>query len=87
MVLIVSYLYDQSVLSLLSQEDLAAEVARTLCSGIGFALAVPITTGTAALLVPAELRDHGRNRFLDAVRPRWYSFMPRSAPEPPSRSY
>lgn len=85
-VLIVLYLYNRSTLSLLSQEDLAGEVVRTLCSGIGLVLAVPVTTAIAAALVPVdvELRE---NRMLDALKLRWHSFMPRSAPEPARRPY
>ena len=80
-VLIVTYLYNRSALSLLSQEDLAAEVVRTLCSAIGLVLAVPITTAIAASLVPATVSDPHESRLLDALRLRWYSFIPRSAPE------
>lgn len=86
-VLIVLYLYNRSALSLLSQEDLAAEVVRTLVSGIGLVLAVPVTTGIAALLVPREVSEPRANRFLDAVKLRWYSFIPRPAPEPVERRY
>ena len=87
-VLIILYLYDRSALSLLSQEDLAAEVVRTLCSGIGLVLAVPVTTAIAAALVPAEVVGAEENRLLDAIRLRWYSFIPRAAPaEEPTRPY
>ncbi|WP_185276724.1 YibE/F family protein [Leifsonia shinshuensis] len=87
-VLIVLYLYDRSTLSLLSQEDLAAEVVRTLCSGIGLVLAVPVTTAIAAALVPAEVVGAEESRLLDALKLRWYSFIPRAAPvEEPSRPY
>ncbi|GAA4144517.1 YibE/F family protein [Leifsonia shinshuensis] len=87
-VLIVLYLYDRSTLSLLSQEDLAAEVVRTLCSGIGLVLAVPVTTAIAAALVPAEVVGAEENRLLDALKLRWYSFVPRAAAvEEPSRPY
>ncbi|MEO7015789.1 MAG: YibE/F family protein [Leifsonia sp.] len=81
-VLLILYLYDQPTVSLLSQEDLAAEVVRTLCSGIGLVLAVPITTAIAVLLVPADLSGlEGRASFVDAIKLRWYSFLPRRAPE------
>ncbi|UAJ79827.1 YibE/F family protein [Leifsonia sp. ZF2019] len=86
-VLIVLYLYDRPALSLLSQEDLAAEVVRTLCSGIGLVLAVPATTAIAALLVPREVVVSDRSAW-DALRLRWYAFMPRPAvPEAPRREY
>lgn len=42
--------YDQSLLELLSTEEFALEVARTLASGIGLVLAVPVTTGIAAVV-------------------------------------
>ncbi|MFA5606938.1 MAG: YibE/F family protein [Leucobacter sp.] len=48
-VLIVLYLYDRPTLSLLTQEDIVVEIVRTLCGSIGLVLAVPITTGIAAL--------------------------------------
>lgn len=87
-VLIILYLYDRSALSLLSQEDLAAEVVRTLCSGIGLVLAVPVTTAIAAALVPAEVVGTEENRLRDAIRLRWYAFFPRSATlEEPARPY
>ena len=80
-VLIVIFLYNRTALSLLSQEDLAAEVVRTLCSGIGLVLAVPITTAIAVLLVPATVTEPEQNRLLNELKLRWYSFIPRSAPE------
>lgn len=87
-VLIVLYLYDRSTLSLLSQEDLAAEVVRTLCSGIGLVLAVPVTTAIAAALVPTEVIGAEENRLLNAIKLRWYSFIPRAAViEQPTRQY
>jgi uncharacterized membrane protein len=81
--LIVIFLYNRPAVSLLSQEDLAAEVVRTLCSGIGLVLAVPVTTALAALLVPQELVPADDHRVLDAVRLWWYSFVPRPARELP----
>jgi uncharacterized membrane protein len=81
--LIVIFLYNRPAVSLLSQEDLAAEVVRTLCSGIGLVLAVPVTTALAALLVPQELVPADDHRLLDAVRLWWYSFVPRPARELP----
>lgn len=80
-VLIVLYLYDRPALSLLSQEDLAAEVVRTLCSGIGLVLAVPATTAIAALLVQGEVVVR-EGRTWDALRLRWYSYMPRASADP-----
>lgn len=48
-VLILIYLYNRPLLSLLTQEDIAIEIVRTLCGSIGLVLAVPITTWVAAL--------------------------------------
>jgi uncharacterized membrane protein len=79
--LIVIYLYNRPAVSLLSQEDLAAEVVRTLCSGIGLVLAVPVTTALAAILVPQELNRVEENRFTRSVKLWWYSFIPRPAHE------
>jgi uncharacterized membrane protein len=79
--LIVISLYNRPAVSLLSQEDLAAEVVRTLCSGIGLVLAVPVTTALAAILVPQELRVVDDNRFLQTAKLWWYSFVPRPAKE------
>lgn len=86
-VLLVIYLYNRSALSLLSQEDLGAEVVRTLCSGIGLVLSVPVTTAIATLLVPATVKDVEEKRLLNALRLRWYSFVPRQAPDPVDRPY
>ncbi len=52
-VLILLYLYDRPLFLLLSQEDIAIEVVRTLCGSIGLMLAIPITTWVAARFVPA----------------------------------
>lgn len=84
-VLIILYLYDRSVVSLLSQEDLAAEVVRTLCSGIGLVLAVPVTTAIAVLLVPAHDRARQVVQPIATLKLRWHSFMPRPAVEPTDR--
>jgi uncharacterized membrane protein len=86
-VLIVLYLYDRSTLGLLSQEDLAAEVVRTLCSAIGLVLAVPLTTAIAAVLVPAEVSGPDDRRLSDAVKLWWYSFFPRPVAEASPRPY
>lgn len=51
-VLILLYLYDRPVLSLLASEDIAIEVVSTLCGSIGLVLAAPITTWIATLFVP-----------------------------------
>lgn len=60
-VLIMLYLFDRPVLSLLTSEDLAIEIVSTLCGSIGLVLAVPITTRVAALLLPpvADASDFG----------------------------
>lgn len=55
-VLLVLFIYDRSVLSLLTREDIAIEIVRTLCGSIGLVLAVPVTTAVAALFLPAEER-------------------------------
>jgi uncharacterized membrane protein len=49
-VLLLLSLYDRPLLDLLSAEELAEEVARTLASGIGLVLAVPLTTAIAAMV-------------------------------------
>lgn len=53
-VLVLLYLANVQVHELLTREDIAIEVVRTLCGSIGLVLAVPITTAIAAWLVPAE---------------------------------
>lgn len=50
--LIVLYLYNRPVLSLLTQEDIAIEIVRTMAGSIGLVLSVPITTAVAAMFVP-----------------------------------
>ena len=50
-VLLLLYLYRMPLLDLLGTEDIATEVARTLCSAIGLVLAVPLTTAIAASTV------------------------------------
>jgi uncharacterized membrane protein len=59
-VLLLLSLYDRPVLDLLSSESIAEEVVRTLASGIGLVLAVPITTAVAALTVVGPRQDPGR---------------------------
>ena len=44
-------LYDQPLNLLLSTEQFSEEIIRTLGSGIGLVLSVPLTTGVAALTV------------------------------------
>lgn len=51
--LILLYLYNRPLLSLLTTEDIAVEIVRTLCGSVGLVLAVPITTWVATRFVPA----------------------------------
>lgn len=51
-VLLLLYLYDRPVLSLLTREDIAVELVRTFCGSIGLVLAVPITTWVAVIFTP-----------------------------------
>lgn len=44
-------LYDRPLVDLLSSESIAQEIVRTLASGIGLVLAVPVTTAIAAVTV------------------------------------
>lgn len=50
-VLLLLSLYDRPLAQLLSSEAIAEEIVRTLASGIGLVLAVPITTAIAAFTV------------------------------------
>jgi uncharacterized membrane protein len=50
-VLLLLSLYDRPVLDLLSVESISEEIVRTLASGIGLVLAVPVTTAVAAFTV------------------------------------
>ena len=50
-VLLLLSLYDRPALDLLSSESIAEEIVRTLASGIGLVLAVPLTTAIAAVTV------------------------------------
>ena len=50
-VLLLLSLYDRPLLDLLSSESIAEEIVRTLASGIGLVLAVPVTTAIAAMTV------------------------------------
>ncbi len=62
--LLLLYAYDRSLLALASTEPMAEEIARTFTSAIGLILAVPVTTGIAAL-VAAPVREQDA-----ATRPR-----------------
>ena len=55
-VLLLLSLYDRPVLDLLSVESIAEEIVRTLASGIGLVLAVPVTTAIAAVTVTGPRR-------------------------------
>lgn len=50
--------YDRPLLELLSTEQLAEEVVRTLVTSIGLVLAVPVTTGLAALVASPARGAH-----------------------------
>lgn len=62
-VLLLLSLYDRPVLDLLSSESIAEEIVRTLASGIGLVLAVPVTTAIAALTVagPTPAAEYARH--------------------------
>lgn len=51
-VVLLLYVYDQPMMNMLGLEDIATEIVRTLCSGIGLVLAVPLTTAIAVALLP-----------------------------------
>jgi len=53
-VLLLLYFYQRPVLELLSTEDIAEEIVRTLASAIGLVLAVPITTAIAVATVAPQ---------------------------------
>jgi uncharacterized membrane protein len=56
-VLLLLNIYDRPLLDLLSTEGIAEEIVRTLASGIGLVLAVPVTTAIAATIAsPAGQR-------------------------------
>lgn len=63
-VLLLLRIYDQPALDLISSEGLAEEIVRTLTSGIGLVLAVPITTAVAAAV--AAPAGPGRRRRFEA---------------------
>jgi uncharacterized membrane protein len=50
-VLLLLFIYDRPLIDLLSTEDIAEEIARTLSSAIGLMLAVPATTAIAVATV------------------------------------
>jgi uncharacterized membrane protein len=56
-VLLLLSLYDRPILELLSTEAIAEEIVRTLASGIGLVLAVPVTTAIAVLTVTGPISD------------------------------
>ncbi|WP_170219740.1 YibE/F family protein [Leucobacter komagatae] len=56
-VLMVMYLHNRPLQSLLTIDTLAIEIVHTLCGGIGLVLAVPITTAVAALFIPAATAE------------------------------
>jgi uncharacterized membrane protein len=56
-VLLILQLYGLPFADLLATEDVTEEVVRTLASSIGLVLAVPLTTGIAALVVPGHLLE------------------------------
>ncbi|NEN04768.1 YibE/F family protein [Diaminobutyricibacter tongyongensis] len=53
-VLVVVSLYNRPAFELLTHEDIATEIVRTLCSAIGLVLAMPVTTAIAIALLPPE---------------------------------
>jgi len=55
-VLLLLYFYQRPILDLLSTEDIAEEITRTLASSIGLVLAVPITTWIAVLTIAPKTR-------------------------------
>ena len=58
-VLLLLFVYDRPLVELLSTEDIAEEITRTLSSAIGLVLAVPATTGIAVATVTPR-RPRGR---------------------------
>jgi uncharacterized membrane protein len=71
-ILMLLRVYDRPLIDLLSTEQLAEEVVRTLVTSIGLVLAVPITTGLAALVAaPSDGpgRAHSGERAADPALP------------------
>jgi uncharacterized membrane protein len=57
-VLLLLFIYDRPILDVLSTEDIAEEVTRTLASAIGLVLAMPATTAIAvAVVAPRPRRE------------------------------
>ncbi len=86
-VVLLLYVYDQPMLNVLSFEDIAAEIIRTLCSGIGLVLAVPLTTAIAVALLPpgsagVEGADPAELRADDAATVDWLRML-RTGPDAP----
>ncbi|MCH1866063.1 YibE/F family protein [Nocardioides sp. CFH 31398] len=71
-VLMLTSLYERPLTEVLTDEVVAEEIVRTLASAIGLVLAVPVTTGIAALTVRPERPRPGRRARTSP------------APEPPS---
>ena len=61
-VLLLLYFYARPIVSLMSTEQIAEEIIRTLASGIGLVLAVPITTAIATMTVGAPRAPGSRRR-------------------------
>src|SRR5690606_5866319 len=51
--------YDRPLIDLISTEQLAEEIIRTLVTSIGLVLAVPVTTAIAAVIAAPRLPDDG----------------------------
>ena len=70
-VLLLLAVYDRPLLDLMSNEDIAEEIVRTLASGIGLVLAVPITTAIAAAVASPSHpgTTHGWDREPDGRDP------------------
>ncbi|PRI12619.1 YibE/F family protein [Leucobacter massiliensis] len=75
-VLILLTLYQRPLLSLLTHEDIATEIVRTLCGSVGLVLAVPITTALATLFLPRA----------EEAAPRWTDPGPAATGAEPSDS-
>jgi uncharacterized membrane protein len=60
-VLLLLNIYDRPLLDLLSTEGIAEELVRTLASGIGLVLAVPVTTAIAAIVASPAWHVGGRH--------------------------
>ncbi|RLV47903.1 YibE/F family protein [Nocardioides mangrovicus] len=69
-VLLLLYFYERPPLSLLSTEQIAEEVVRTLASAIGLVLAVPVTTAIAVATVGDRSSSRPLPRDTDPTDPR-----------------